>query len=252
MPGPAGEHPFSLSGMDAVTHWWGNLLIPTALPQQLHAQNTMGRGGKRPHPTSASTSTAREAGSDGEEAAQRTQPGFGSICSLWGTCSISQFQDSSHQSQVICCNIVAGSYSWFEEVCDVLGVLGLPQSTAGERYEISIYIPQPGQESDNLTAKVWGENSSPERQAGQERSPLNPWEMVTQHRWQQDPQSPQPLFPWGISPNSSILHFKNARWLSGPSWRQVNEGSKSKEGESSNRANSEIWGLFFSHSFNED
>lgn len=125
-----------------------NLLIPTALPQQLRAQTTKGRGGKRPHPTSASTTTARDDGSDsdGEEAAQRTQAGLGSLCSLWGTCNISQIQDNSHQSQVIGCNIVAGSCSRFAVVCDVLG---LPQSTAGERYEISIYIPRPGQQSDN-------------------------------------------------------------------------------------------------------
>lgn len=91
-------------------------------------------------------------------------------------------------SQVICCNIVAGSYSRFAEVCDVLGVLGLPQSTAGRRYEISIYIPQPGQQSDNLTAKVQGERSCLERQAGQERFP--------ESLGNGDPtQSTQPLFP---------------------------------------------------------
>lgn len=197
---------------------WHNLLIPTALPQQLHAQTTTGRGGKRPHPTPASTTPARDAGreSEQEEAAQRAHPGLGSICSLRGTCSISQFQHNSHQSQVICCNIVAGSYSRFAELCDVLGVLGLPQSTAGRRYEISIYIPQPGQESDNLTAKVQGERSSLERQAGLERS--------LESLGSGDPAQaaagswghPAPL-PWGTSPSSSILHFENVMWLSGPS-----------------------------------
>jgi len=52
------------------------------------------------------------------------------------------------------------------DIGDVLGVLGLPQSTAGRRYEISIYILQPGQESDNLTAKLRGEQSSLERLVG--------------------------------------------------------------------------------------
>lgn len=54
----------------------------------------------------------------------------------------------------------------------MLGVLGLPQSTAGERYEISIYIPQPGQESHNLTAKVRAERKQPGK-AG--RAPKVPW-----------------------------------------------------------------------------
>lgn len=113
--------------------------------------NHKGKRWKETHPTYASTTMAGDddSDSDGEEAAQRTRPGLGSVCSLWGTCSISQVQDNSHQRQVICCNIVARSYSQFAELCDVLGVLGLPQSTAGERYEISIYRPQPGQESDN-------------------------------------------------------------------------------------------------------
>lgn len=196
---------FHLVGDGCITHWWKNLLIPTALPQQLRAQTTKGRGGKRPHPSSASTTTVRNAGSDGEEAAQRTQPGLGSICSPWGTCSVSQFQDNSHQSQVICCNIVAGSYSRFAEVCDVLGVLGLPQSTAGERYEISIYIPQPGQESHNLTAKVQAEREAAWKGRQGTKGALDPWEMVTQHRLQQGPQGPQPLFPWGIS-YSALWH----------------------------------------------
>lgn len=205
--------------MSAVTHWWLWHGRTSWSPQQLQAQTTTGRGGKRPHPTPASTSTARDDGSDRdrEEAAQRTQPGLGSICSLWGTCSISQFQDSSHQSQIICCNIVAGSYSRFAEVCDVLG---LPQSTAGERYEISIYIPQPGQESDNWTAEAQGERSSLERQEGQGRS--------LESLGNGDPagcsEHPAPL-PWGSSPSSSILHFDNVKWLSGPSWGWVNEGS---------------------------
>lgn len=195
-----------------------SLLIPTALPQQHRAQTTMGRDGKRPHPTSSSATTARDAGShnDEEEEARRAQPGLGSICSLGGTCSISQFQDNSHPSQVICCNIVAGSYSRLAEVCDVLGVLGLPQSTAGRRYEISIYIPQPGQESDNLTAKVQGERSSLERQAGQERFLESPGSGDPAQAAARSSEHPASL-PWGTSPDLSILLFENMTLLSGPS-----------------------------------
>lgn len=152
--------------------------LPTQPPlQQHHSHAVMGRGGKRPCLASASATVARDAGSDGNEAqaASRAQPGLNLICSLRGTCSISQIQGNSHKTQVICCNIVVGSYSRFAEIGDVLGVLGLPQSTAGRRYEISIYILQPGQGSDNLMAKLRGEQSSLGSPAGAEGAGRVPW-----------------------------------------------------------------------------
>lgn len=89
---------------------------------------------------------------------QQEEPNLGStqFAASGEPAADSQIQGNSHKTQVICCNIVAGSYSRFAEIGDVLGVLGLPQSTAGRRYEISIYILQLGQESDNLMAKLRG------------------------------------------------------------------------------------------------
>lgn len=61
-------------------------------------------------PDSVSTTVPTDAGNESHEAqaAGRAQPGLNSICSPLGTCSVSQIQGNSHQSQVICCIIVAG------------------------------------------------------------------------------------------------------------------------------------------------
>lgn len=177
------------------------LPAPHAAPSRV----TMGRGGKKHSHTSTSSTMARDAGSDGDKAqgAGRTQPGLNLICGLGGTCSFSQIQGNSHKTQVICCNIVARSYSRFAETGDVLGVLGLPQSTAGRRYEISIYILQPGQESDNLTAKLRGEHSNLERPAvadgagGVPRASGTWWPSTGCSRV---PRSTQPLYPGKLLP----------------------------------------------------
>lgn len=71
---------------------------------------------------------------------EKPKPELNSICSLRGSCSISQIQGNSHKIQVIYYNIVAGSCSQFAELGEALGIPGLPQSTAGRRYEIFIYI----------------------------------------------------------------------------------------------------------------
>lgn len=150
---------------------------------------------------------------------------------------------------------MAGSYSRFAEIGDALGVLGFPQSTAGRRYEISIYILQPGRESDNLKAKLRGERSSLERPVGADGAGGVPWAPGTwwQHGLQRCPREhPAPL-PWEAVPNSSILRLDNLTGLSWPSCGQKKiQEEKIKEEDSSNRANSTIWGLFFSQDLNED
>lgn len=208
-------------------------------------------------PTSASTTAVRLAHGDDNEmqAAGRAQPGLSSICSLQGSCSISHIQGNSHQAQVICCNIVARSCSWFEGIGDVLGVLGLPQSTAGRRYEISIYILQPSQESDNLTVKLRGEWNSLERLVGGCRVP---W--ASRMQWpgmdcNRVPGSTQVFYPDELLPTHPFCSL-TIWWFSQPSWSQKKRGGKEEESKSkvnsSTRANSTIWGLFFSQHFNED
>lgn len=156
-------------------------------------------------------------------AAGTAQADLNSICSPGGTCRVSQIQGNSHKTQVICCNIVAGSYSQLAEKCNVPGVLGLPQSTAGRRYEISIYILQPSQGSDNFTAKVreWSVNV--------------PRKMLVQMGCHGPPQAAAdphkhlaPL-PWEASPSSLILWLDNTTWLSQPSYRPKKKNKKERK-----------------------
>lgn len=162
--------------------------------------------GRGPHPVSASATAARDAGSDGNEVrnsgksptwAQRDLQPLGNLQRF------PRFRGNSHKTQVICCNIVAGSYSRFAEIGNALGVLGFPQSTAGRRYEISIYILQPGWESDNLKAKLRGERSSLERPVGADGAGGVPWAPGTW--WHSTgcsgvPGSTQPLYPEKLLP----------------------------------------------------
>lgn len=177
----------------------------------------------RPHPASPSIHQLR---SSTEAPATRTsQPDLSSMLSPRGTCSVSHIQGNSHQSQVICCNIVAESYSQLAEKCNVLGILRLPQSTAGRRYEISIYILQPGQGSDNLTAKVrgWGVKVPAKAAVQAVQGPLSPWGAVTH------------FGPWWVPERTRPLCLLSAHWLCGlTAWHgscRTRRTKKIKDGE---------------------
>lgn len=216
-----------------------------------------GKRWEETHPSSASTTRMRDVGSDSNEvqAAGKAQSGLNSICSLWGTCSISQIQGNSHKTQVICCNIVAGSYSQLAETGDVLGVPGLPQSAAGRRYEISIYILQPDQESDNLTAKLRAKQSSLKRLVGADgagRVPGAPGTWWPRMGSNGVPRSTQPLYPEKLRPPHLFCSLTTQRVSPSPPVDKEMKKAKREKVNSSNRASSKIWALFFSQDFNED
>lgn len=161
---------------------------PALFQKCMHRDQT----GWRPHPASQSV---HEPWSSTEAlAAGTSQPDLSSVYSPGGTCSVSHIQGNSHQSQVICCNIASESYSQLAEKCNVLGILRLPQSTAGRRYEISIYILQPGQGSDNLTAKVrgWGVKVPAKAVVQAVQGPLSSWGAVTHFGPWRVPESARP------------------------------------------------------------